>query len=181
MTTRKTGTTEMKPIDSTESKWRKENRAAAADSKRAVQKAIILRQEKKQPENLRNTEGGKDLVIAVVRHTRSMLLRYCMTYAHIMYFIWSAWFSLSLEHQRSFLICIMELLSSLTTKILHMLYKNKYWWTEAVLFGSPLLWKLSGRTAMSFFDKRLLWRQHRRFSPPENNFRANASRRSCAE
>ena len=110
----------------------------------------LMRQEQKQPEKLRNSKGGKDLVIAVVRHIRSMLLRYCMTYAHIMYFIWYAWFSLSLEHQRSFLIRILELLSSLTTKILHMLYKNKYSWTEALLFGSALLWKLSGRTAMSF-------------------------------
>ena len=53
----------------------------------------LMRQEQKQPEKLRNSKGGKDLVIAVVRHLRSMLLGYCMTYAQIMCFIWPAWFS----------------------------------------------------------------------------------------
>ena len=49
----------------------------------------------------------------------------------------------AIEARASFLICIMELLSSLTTKLLHMLHKTIYSWTEASLLGhvfdKPLL------------------------------------------
>ena len=57
----------------------------------------------------------------------------------------------AIEARASFLISIMELLSPLTTKLLHMLHKTNYSWTETSLLGSALLWKLRRRTAMSFY------------------------------
>ena len=58
----------------------------------------------------------------------------------------------AIEARASFLISIMELLSPLTTKLLHMLHKTNYSWAEASLLGHV-------------FEKPLLTRKYRRFSP----------------
>ena len=128
----------------------------------------LMRQEQKQPEKLRNSKGGKDLVIAVVRHIRSMLPGYCdvcpynvLYLACMVFLVYGASKKLSDRHN-----WVVELINdeNLAYASQNQLFVDRgiTAWIRTAL---KTFWKDSN---VMFFVERLLRRKYRRFPPPED-------------